>query len=538
MKKAICFLMLFTIAFGGVILAQDSLEFSIHLKPLSIQNLPGLHSYVHGESNKKWLIVGGRLDGLHARQPFNAFPAAGNNKSMFVVDPITKNFWSHPLSNLPVNIQEQLQSTNMNFEQVGDTLYIIGGYAFSTSKNNHITFPYLTTIRVSKLIEAISNGDTAISSYFKQIENAAFAVTGGHLAVINDTFLIVGGHRFDGRYNPMGNPTYTQNYTNQIRRVLINNANSQIQVTILPAITNEIHLHRRDYNLIPRINGSNQIAYTISSGVFQTNANLPFLYPVDITGNSITPITSFNQYLSNYHSAVASIYKKSTQTQFHLFFGGMSQYYYNNNELITDNNVPFTKTISMLKRTSDTLIEEIKMPIEMPGLKGSSSEFIKNREAPYLFDEFVDFDEITNDSLTIGYIYGGISSSTINPFTNNATANTQADNIIYEVVLIKNKKTTGIALLKSLPTFKTIVYPNPADKNVLVNLNLPESGIINIMWLSMGGQLLTQEKVKVESTTTELKLTIPELEQNGPLMLVINLNNKFYASHKIQRKVH
>jgi hypothetical protein len=112
------------------------------------------------------------------------------------------------VNTLPTGLKEQLQSTNMNFYQDGDALYIIGGYAFSATENDHKTFNSLTAIDVPNLIDAVVNG-TSISSYFKQISNDVFAITGGQLAKIGATFYLIGGHRFDGRYNPMNNPTFT-----------------------------------------------------------------------------------------------------------------------------------------------------------------------------------------------------------------------------------------------------------------------------------------------------------------------------------------
>jgi hypothetical protein len=88
--------------------------YTLQLNPVSIPGLNGLHSYAYAQSNGKWLIVGGRLDGLHARQPFNSFPSNQNNAHLYVIDPINKQFWKRPLNNLPVAIKEQLQSTNMN----------------------------------------------------------------------------------------------------------------------------------------------------------------------------------------------------------------------------------------------------------------------------------------------------------------------------------------------------------------------------------------------------------------------------------------
>jgi hypothetical protein len=135
----------------------------------------------------------------------------------------------------------------MNFYQDKDSLYIIGGYAFSTSANDHKTFDKMTSIIVSSTIDAIINS-TSFNSYFKQITDNNFAITGCQLGKIGDTFYLVGGHRFDGRYNPMGNPTYTQTYSNQIRKFKINNSGNQLSISNYTAITDAVHLRRRDYN--------------------------------------------------------------------------------------------------------------------------------------------------------------------------------------------------------------------------------------------------------------------------------------------------
>jgi hypothetical protein len=94
---------------------------------MNIDGLGGLQSFAFAQHNGKWLIVGGRLDGLHRRQPFAAFDVAGNNNQIIVIDPVLKQKWTAPLSSLSVDIQEQLSSTNMEFHQTGNMLYVIGG---------------------------------------------------------------------------------------------------------------------------------------------------------------------------------------------------------------------------------------------------------------------------------------------------------------------------------------------------------------------------------------------------------------------------
>ncbi|MBK8429408.1 MAG: hypothetical protein IPL27_27165 [Lewinellaceae bacterium] len=77
--------------------AQNS-PFQIHLEPLSIPNVGGLQSYAYGQHAGKWLIIGGRLDGLHRRQPFATFDLAGHNNQLIVIDPLTQQRWTAPLT--------------------------------------------------------------------------------------------------------------------------------------------------------------------------------------------------------------------------------------------------------------------------------------------------------------------------------------------------------------------------------------------------------------------------------------------------------
>ncbi len=101
---------------------QESFNFSVKLEPVIISDLPGLHSYAIAQHDGKWLVIGGRKDGMHAKQPFNAFPSSQNNTEIYVIDVISQQFWSASLNTLPTGIYEQLQSTNLNFYQDNDTL--------------------------------------------------------------------------------------------------------------------------------------------------------------------------------------------------------------------------------------------------------------------------------------------------------------------------------------------------------------------------------------------------------------------------------
>jgi hypothetical protein len=516
--------------------AQSTFNYSVELDPVNVPGLPGLHSYAFAQHDGKWLMIGGRRDGLHARQPFNAFPASQNNTDIFVIDVNASQFWTAPVSILPVSIREQLQSTNMNFHQVGDTLYLIGGYAFSATANDHITFPQLTTVQVSSVMDAVINGST-IAPHFKHISDSLFAVTGGQLGYLDGTFYLVGGQRFDGRYNPMGNPTFTQQYTDEIRKLNIDNSGSQLSFSNYTAINDPVHLHRRDYNLLPQIFPDGTEGFTISSGVFQQGVDLPFLYPVDITASGYTPNTGFNQFLSNYHSAKACLYDSAENRMHNLFFGGISQYYYQNGNLIQDNNVPFVKTISRLTRFADSTLQEFQLPVEMPALKGASAEFIPNRDLPYYENlQIIKLSQIQQDTILIGHVYGGILSPSLNPFTNNQTNTTSADNSIYSVKLIRDTS-TGSFLIDGANPYSISIFPNPASTHFFVEYDLEKPVSVKYYVSGTNGELVGKgEVLKKQVGKNKLKLNIPSGTPSQTLFVTFEFDGKYFVNGKVVKE--
>jgi len=510
------------------LLAQSSFDYTVELKPVTVAGLPGLHSYAFAQHGGKWLLIGGRKDGIHPRQPFNAFATAQNNTDIYVVDIQSGQKWSASVTGLSTALAEQLQSTNMNFHQVADTLYIIGGYAYSPMAADHITFPNLTTVDVPGLIQAIVN-NSAIGSYFKQMTDNAFAVTGGHLNVLGDMFYLVGGHKFTGRYNPMGNPTYTQAYTNQIRKFRINNTGS-LSISDYTTITDPVHLRRRDYNLLPQIFPDGTEGFTISSGVFQLTADLPFLYPVDIKASSHTAITGFNQYLSNYHSATACLYDSANNAMHSLFFGGISQYYYQNGVLTKDDNVPFVKTISRLTRKSDGTLQEFQMPADMPGLKGSSAEFILNPRVAHYESEIIKMHRFTEDTVMIGHILGGISSTDPNAFANNSVSSTAADNTIYEVWLIKGAN-TDVEVTEGKTEYSIDVFPNPALANINIRVKGKDFKYADYFLSAIDGRVLEQGSFSASQVVNGMyKLQLPENIPAQSILLTVSFDNVHFVT--------
>jgi hypothetical protein len=421
-------------------IAQEA--FSIEIETLNITDAPGIQSYAYGKtSDGKWVILGGRTDGMHKRRPFEAFTRKENNTQVFIIDPLAKVTLQTDLSILPTSIFEQLQSTNQEFHQRGNTLYVIGGYGYSETQRDHITHPYLTAIDVDGLATAIIEKKD-ITSFFRQINAPELAVTGGQLGLLDNTFYLCGGQYFEGRYNPMGpdhGPGFVQEYTNAIKTFNIIDDGESLTITDYKVQKDPQHLHRRDYNMVPQIFPDGTSGFTMFSGVFQYQANIPWLNSVDVTSTGYTVNNEFNQYLSQYHSAKIPMYNAATREMMTVFFGGLSQYEYDENgTLVEDKQVPFVKTISKVTRHANGSMTEKDLGIKMPAFLGSGAEFIPvSNGAIYLDHEILDLNKLPIGKTLVGYIYGGIESSRKNVFFTNNAHQSIASNQVFKVYLTK-----------------------------------------------------------------------------------------------------
>jgi hypothetical protein len=525
------FTLFIALLISGTLPAQD-FPYQVSVRKNPIPDLPALHSYAFGQYDGKWILIGGRKDGLHSHQPSAAFPVSLSNDVIYIVNPDNKQVMSRSLSELSTGLREQLQSTNMNFHQVGDTLYIIGGYGFSAGANGHITYPYLSSVNLPALVQAISQNQS-IGIAFQQLNNPMFAVTGGQLGSISNRLYLVGGHRFDGRYNRNDGPSFTQSYTNAVRIFTVQNS-PVLTAQLHSQLNDSLHLHRRDYNLLPQFFPDGTFGYTISSGVFQIQANLPFLYPVHVFEDSIAPVQGFNQYLSNYHGAKVCLHDSTQNTMHNLFFGGMSQYYMLGTQMIQDNGVPFVRTISRLSRYADGSFAEFALPEEMPGFHGASSEFIPNLKLPYLKKEILRLEHLpVGDSVLLGHIVGGIFSPSLNPFNNNNTSSTSADSEIFEV-WIKPTLPVSTEKLPGENPFTVHAFPNPFRDEVTLQFELPKAMNVHCFVSDTRGSVLDSRSLgKMEAGEHTYTMQAGEWSSHGALLVTMVFDQAYYVPVKL-----
>lgn len=192
----------------------------------------GLHSFAFGEtSDGRWIAIGGRVDGFHGFSDATDqqdFPNTTANRAIRVYDPATKSLDTLSVDALPNSeLHVLLSATNYQHNQVGETLYVTGGYGLKYGKQyagdpnadlSTSTHPFLAVIDTDALADAVAAGDGAAAeaaiSYttdpYPQGEEGqdVTAMTGGELMYVTTDegplFYQVFGHQFDGTYRSFG----------------------------------------------------------------------------------------------------------------------------------------------------------------------------------------------------------------------------------------------------------------------------------------------------------------------------------------------
>jgi hypothetical protein len=215
-----------------------------------------------------------------------------------------------------------------------------------------------------------------------------------------------------------------------------------------------------------------------------------------------------------------------------LFFGGMSQYYYENGALIQDSRVPFVTTISRLTRLSDGTLHEFQLPVSMPALEGASAEFIPNNVLPHYPSEIIKLSNISQDTIVIGHVFGGIFSPTLNPFSVNQTNTTHADNTIYAVKLIRNVP-VAIQQIEGNNPYTLSVYPNPAIDAFNIEINNSNWTEAYYMLSTPAGRILeTGTLIREDPGMKKFSISVDGIGASQTIFITVVLDNIYFLTAK------
>ncbi|MES2199654.1 MAG: hypothetical protein V4489_05765 [Chlamydiota bacterium] len=422
----------------------DSLPFTIDIELSSISLPGGVQSGALAIHNGKALYISGRTNGMHG---FNAdndnFPPLLQNTNVYVVDLETKKVYVKSLNDKSSGLTQMevdsLSTTAPQYQQTGETLYVVGGYGVDTATGEFSTKPILSAINVPGLMKWAqqSNNKRSAKQYIRQISNPIFQVTGGALyrESPHDPFLLIFGQDFEGFYTDGSSGAYTE----QVRT--FNLIDDGVNLTVF----SENYKHqnpnyrRRDLNIVPivRIQGKSYIqSYVALSGVFTLQTGI-WTVPVfiDSSGNTFMPNPSkdstFKQAMNNYNSAHVGLFSKKANQMHTVILGGISYVTYADGVFSADSEIPFTNNITDIVIDKHGNIKQYLLDVEYPFIPagppntgntllfGAGARFAPVEKLPLFSNAVFSLDSLKKKTL-LGYVVGGIMSALPN-------TNTQAD---------------------------------------------------------------------------------------------------------------
>jgi hypothetical protein len=480
------FLILLTFCCAPLLHAQTQVPFTVEIDPVVAGPLPGMHSFAFAQSGSKWLFVGGRTNGLHGFSTNNNFDVLYASDVITVIDTATWSWYSAPLGQLPTAVADPLRTTNMEYTRVGDYLYIVGGFGWDSTANGYRTFPKLTAIHVDNMINAVVAG-TSIAPCIRQITDTNLRVCGGEMQYANGECFLFFGHNFYGRYSDPPIPTFTQIYSNQVRRFTLADDGTTVTVSNFSYQTDTNNFHRRDFNIGNVVYPDGSFGWSVYSGVFRKDFNLPYPWPINYDPTNGPQVdSSFTQKMNNYTCGLEPLYDSVRGTMYTILFGGESEYDYNpaNGQLTIDSLVPFVADISVLVHDTFGNWAQVPLQLQMPELQGSNMKFIPVTSVPAYSNEVVKLRSLSGRVL-VGYLVGGIVSP-----TPNLPPTSWANDTVYRVFITPDQNL--LAVNENNSAGEIDIFPNPANDHVIVRVH--DAGDVRVCLYDANGKMVRSEK--------------------------------------------
>jgi hypothetical protein len=445
----------------------DSLPYALRLRQREMPRLlPTMQSFTAGQSQGLWVLFGGRTNGMHGftDDPLQNFPPRYQNRRIWVIDPVSGDRWSRSLndSSLTRDQVDALASFAAQSVQIGDTLYVVGGYGFSRSLKDFKTYSTMTAFDLGNIIKWVRQegglppGKEDLASLIRQTEDEVLQVTGGQMMMTQGRALLAFGQMFDGGY---GSPNFTQVYTTQIRSFRIVDDGTTLGIEDIrrrPTQPNPDDFRRRDYNLIPIIEAG-QPSRTATkavalAGVFTLTDGM-FTVPVEISGTGIPTMQDpdappspgappvFKQAMNGYNCAVLPIFDGATGENHAVLFGGISYVYYHNGNFIEDSNFPFINDVTAVVRQTDGGYRQVligRFPavrtVDQKRLRfGAEAAVFLKPSTPVTENGMLDLAELKAQHGTrpvhVGWIFGGIAADKPNGGTS------VASNLVFDIIV-------------------------------------------------------------------------------------------------------
>lgn len=394
----------------------------ITMQPLVSAGLPPLREPVVAHNNGYWLIASGTTGNFHDFD-YNSFIT-----DLYVYNPATQAVYSASVSSLPVSVKKQLLSSDPEFLQDGDTLYIIGGY-YTGDNVNWTTLQTITAINVPGMITGIINAETDLSPYVRYNDSIPqFKVTGGQLGKIGNYFYLTFGQDFEGCYQGITSclwgrsPLAVQVYTNSIYKFTTDPTLSS--VTIVDVATHAdgdgSGWRRRDYNLTPFMQGSTETLFAMGGPFTPGNNALVWTNGISFTSDLTANNNFINQQANQYSAALLPMYSQSMGMSYVATFSGLSNLYWSASGLVYDNTTPYGNILDLISADAQGVTQEYANLTPVCGGQPLATCLYSGLVANFVaVDQYYDargmlqLDQLPKNTATlVGYVYGGLVSST------------------------------------------------------------------------------------------------------------------------------
>jgi hypothetical protein len=412
--------------------------------------LPTLHSYIRGEYDGHWVLVAGRTNGLHGfvDDGLINFPPASQNRDVWVIDVENGESWRRSLTSAQTGLDaftvDSLTSTNAQGTQIGDRLYMTGGYGFDATNSTFRTFNRLTAFDLPELIDWAKGGPTQLSDAFRQVQHPAMQVTGGVMTHSAGRTHLVFGQNFNGPYDPILSGVYTE----QIRSFTIQDDGTTLSISNVSSSEPLEEHHRRDLSVVPVIRrdgqGSFAKGWAALSGVF-TPDDRAWTVPVEIAEDGTATMAdpsaanTFKQGMNIYQTANLGMYSEAAGQMHTLLFGGITYQFYDREagQFVNDVNFPFTNQVTAVVVDANGNYQQVLLDEEFPVIIddagkrmrfGTNGEFFPVSGLPTYDNGVLKLDELSGET-RLGYIFGGLMADAGN------NGRTAASNFLFEVVL-------------------------------------------------------------------------------------------------------
>lgn len=501
--------------------SNGQLQGKLFFDTIKITNWPAVHSFAFAATDQHILIIGGRKDGIHAKE--SGFEFLNSNSQIYLWIINSQQLITYPIDHLDEKLINFFSAANSNFTQDGKYLYIAGGYG-QTVWGNFTTQDIFMRIDIADCIERIINNEDILPA-IKQIRNPFFAVTGGQLRKIDSVFYLVGGHLFEGKYSS-NSSLIQQKYTDAVRGFEIYDSGDSIAFKNKFEIINDFNFHRRDFNLNPIIDQFGKVKLMVYSGVFQYNVDRPFLNTAVIDGQNFEEIQDFDHKFAAYTCSRIGFYDKALNHMHQVFLGGMAEYYRDSvGTMIQDALVPFVKSVSCVSRDETGKFSEYLMEEELPAFIGTNSEIYLNPSLPLYKEDIIDLEALKEDTVFIGFLFGGIYHPfpDRNPWQNDRAHLTLANPYLTKISYIKSKTSGTRPEQNTKQDYSIELFPNPSNSVIDIHFD-PVQRISNlVLWIQNSeGKILKTINLK-ELPESEFKLNIDDLP-NGNYSIYFLVN--------------